>query len=91
MQNAPVSEAHGYALVTVSAALASSRCQVLGFFCSTTAAGTLELREEVSGAVIVPAFAPTAGQFHPLPFRTLKGLYVVVTGTLTGTMSFCAD
>jgi hypothetical protein len=85
----PVMEAKPYVNVnSASVAVSANKAHVLGFFCSTSVSGTLDIRESAAGTVVVPQFQPIAGQWYPLPFSTVQGLYLTVGGTLTGALAW---
>jgi len=63
---------------------------LLGFFCVTSASGTLALYDDAgtgTSTPVVDAFALVAGTWYPLPFDFTKGIYAVIGGTATGTLS----
>jgi hypothetical protein len=85
----PVMEAKPYVNVnSANVAVSPNRAHCLGFFCSTSSSGTLEVRESAGGVVVVPQFAPIAGVWYPLPFSTVRGLHLTVGGTLTGAFAW---
>lgn len=61
-----------------------------GIFCSTATTATVAVYngKDATGENIVPAFVPTAGINYPLPINCPQGLFIVVTGTFTGTAMF---
>lgn len=65
--------------------------QLLGIFVSAASGGpTITVYDDAAAGTtkkIVDTFTPTAGQFYPLPFAFLNGLYIVLGGTVSCTVA----
>ena len=64
---------------------------LLGIFVSTTTAGTITVYDSnatSTATTIVATFTPVAATWYTLPFSASQGLYIVVGGALSATVSF---
>lgn len=91
-----VVEAAGYAQLTgVGGNVAPNCAALLGIFVSAASATpTITVYDDhATGTTtkIVDTFTPVAGTYYKLPFRALKGLNVVLGGTVSCTVGFMPE
>jgi hypothetical protein len=86
----PVAEVGGYKNITVTGAVSTGPCQLIGFYVNNTSSGTLVLRNGgSSGEVMSGTITPAIG-FHRFPANVGVSLYATVGGTLDVTFFFAA-
>jgi hypothetical protein len=87
-----VVESGGYAQVSASGNVWPKSVALLGIFVSAaTTTPTITIYDDPSTGTatkIVDTFTPVAGTYYKLPFRALKGLNVVLGGTVSCTVGF---
>lgn len=78
-----------WARVTATGIVVAVPCQIIGFYVSSTAAGTIRMSDSPSGAgnPIGGTITPPVGmQWHPAIF--VNGLFVTIGGTIDATFFF---
>lgn len=87
-----VTNAFSYKQVQASGNVCGGDGVLGGFFCSTASATpTVTIYDDgATGTAtkIVDTFVPVSGQWYPLPFAFAKGLNVVISGTVSGTVGY---
>lgn len=87
-----VVQSAGYAQISASGNVCKGPAALEGIFVSAASTTpTITVYDDAgtgTGTKIVDTFTPTAGQFYPLPFRALKGLNVVISGTVSCTVGY---
>ena len=90
--NSLVAESGGYAQVAASGNVWKGPTALLGIFVSAaTTTPTITVYDDAATGTttkIVDTFTPVAGTFYRLPFRALKGLNVVISGTVSCTVGY---
>lgn len=88
----PIVESAGYAQIAASGNVYAQPAALHGIFVSSASATpTITVYDDAATGTakkMVDTFTPVAGQFYPLPFRALKGLNVVISGTVSCTVAF---
>ncbi len=88
-----VVETGAYKNLTASANCSAVSCKVIGYLCSTTGGGTVQLYDDAATGTTTPitaAVTVVAGQFYPVPAQTINGLYCAISGTCNITICFAA-
>lgn len=88
----PAAPAYTYKQVTASGNVCANDGILGGIFVSAASATpTITVYDDAATGTstkIVDTFTPTAGQWYPLPFGFSKGLYVVISGTVSATVGY---
>lgn len=88
-----VAESGGYAQLAASANVCAGPAALLGIFVSSASSTpTITVYDDAGTGTtktLVAQFTPSAGQYYKLPFRALKGLYIVLGGSVECTVGFC--
>jgi hypothetical protein len=77
--------------ITASTLIKTSPGECGQVFCSTTSSGTIALYDSATAATnnkIVDTITLTAGQSYPLYIKFVNGLYAVIGGTASVTVTF---
>lgn len=88
-----VVETGAYKNLAATANCSVVSCKVIGFLCSTTSSGTVQLYDDTATGTSTPitaAITVVAGQFYPVPAQTINGLYCVISGTCNITLFYAA-
>lgn len=76
--------------LSASAVVRSNVSKLMGIFVSTASGTpTITVYNEptaLAGVLMVNTFIPLPGTYYPLPFTANRGIYVVITGTVTCTV-----
>ncbi|MGH9697968.1 MAG: hypothetical protein ACRD52_00745 [Candidatus Acidiferrales bacterium] len=86
-----VLESGAYTQLSATANVSSNPARLMGVFCSSSSAGTLTVYDSATNTTInkiVDTFNLTASNFYRLPFQARAGLYVVIGGTASITLSY---
>ena len=89
-----VAESAGYKQINASGNVSVGPTALSGIFVSSATSGSIAVYDDAgtgTSTPLVSAFSVSAGQFYRLPFRALKGLNVVVTGTVEATVGFTPE
>lgn len=84
----------GYAQVSASGNVWPQPAALEGIFVSSATTGTITVYDDAgTGTTIkmVDTFTVAPGTWYPLPFRALKGLNIVLGGTVSCTVGFEAE
>jgi hypothetical protein len=85
-------EVGGYELFSATKQITTYPTSMLGLFISSASGTpTITVYDSASGATsttVVSTFTPTASTFYKLPAGISQGLYIVVSGTVSGTAFF---
>jgi hypothetical protein len=80
-----------YKQISATGNVLSHQCELLGIFVSAAASTpTITVYDSASTATttkIVDTFTPVAGTWYKLPFTVTQGLYIVISGTVSATVS----
>jgi len=88
--SAPVAEVGGYKNITLTGAVSTGACQLIGFYVNNTTAGTLVLRDGgASGTVMSGTITPAIG-FHRFPANVGTSLHATIAGTALDVTFFYA-
>lgn len=75
--------------LTATATLKTTRGKLVGFFVSSTTAGTIVLHDATAATnQFTGTITPAAGAWYPLPVPFRTGLHAVIGGTLDVTFVF---
>ena len=82
----------GYAQIVATTQVATKGSSMIGmFFSAATTTPTVTIYDSAVGTTttkIVDTFTPVAGTYYPLPFSSANGLYIVLAGVVSATVSF---
>lgn len=82
----------GYKQITATGNVSPQPCGMLGIFVSSASATPViqifDSATTTTTRLMVDSFTPVSGTWYPLPFSASAGLYIIVSGTLSATVSF---
>ena len=82
--SAPTYECGGYTRLTATANVAPTPKALLGFFVSSTNAGTIQFYDSATTTTSTPitgVITPAASAFYPIKAYGAAGVYAVIAGT----------
>jgi hypothetical protein len=86
----PVAECGAYKNITVTGAVSSGPCQLIGFYVNSTTAGTLVLKDGGSGGTAMGGTITPAIGFHRYPATVGTSLHATIAGTALDVTFFFA-
>jgi len=87
----PVAEVGAYKNITLTGAVSTGPCQLLGFYVNSTTVGTLVLKDGgASGTAMSGTITPAIG-FHPFPANVGTSLHATIAGTALDVTFFFAS
>ena len=87
----PVAEVGAYKNITLTGAVSTGPCQLLGFYVNSTTVGTLVLKDGgASGTAMSGTITPAIG-FHPFPANVGTSLHATIAGTALDVTVFFAS
>ena len=86
----PVAECGAYKNITVTGAVTSGPCQLIGFYVNSTTAGTLVLKDGGSGGTALGGTITPAIGFHRYPATVGTSLHATIAGSALDVTFFFA-